>query len=218
MGLTERSSNEESGDTEETRRLYVEFELSASGAVACPVEVYGRDADRIDRQSSDGECHTETARDHDDETEGGPTDTEIRHSKTEITSECFCPIFFDYDCIPKITEVTDEAVVIQAFLPDRDHLSALIDDLREATDDLSLRRLTRVDSVDGDRSNRVTLDLSTLTETERETAAMAVSSGYYETPRETSVGELAAGLDITKSAMSQRLSSIESKLALAAFR
>ena len=81
-----------------------------------------------------------------------------------------------------------------------------------------MRRLTRVDSVDGDRSNRVTLDLSTLTETERETAAMAVSSGYYETPRETSVGELAADLDITKSAMSQRLSSVESKLALAAFR
>ena len=216
--MTAQSSNRESDGTEETRRLYVEFELSASGAIACPVEVYGRDADRIDRQSSGGQCHTETARAHDDETEGGSTDTEIRHSKTEIASECFCPIFFDYDCIPKITEVTDETVVIQAFLPDRDHLSALIDDLREATDELSLRRLTRVDSVDGDRSNRVTLDLSTLTATERETAAMAVSSGYYETPRETSVGELAADLDITKSAMSQRLSSVESKLALAAFR
>ncbi|WP_241659198.1 helix-turn-helix domain-containing protein [Halorubrum salsamenti] len=148
----------------------------------------------------------------------GSADAEIRHSKTEITSECSCPICFDYDCIPKITEVTEEAVVIQAFLPDRDRLSALLDDLREETDDLSLRRLTRIDSADGDRSNRITPDLSTLTETERETAAMAVSSGYYETPRETRVGELAADLDITKSAMSQRLSPAEPKLALAAFR
>ena len=215
---TERSSTAASDSTETTYRLYAEFELSASGEIACPVEVFGQNADRIDRQSSDGKCHTETTHECGDETPSGRADTEIRHSKTEITSECFCPIFFEYDCMPKIAAVTDDAVVIRAFLPDRDCLSALIDDLREATDDLSLRRLTRVDSVDGDRSNRVTLDLSTLTETERETAAMAVSSGYYETPREASIGELAAELDITKSAMSQRLSSIESKLALAAFR
>ncbi|ELZ32884.1 helix-turn-helix domain-containing protein [Halorubrum tebenquichense] len=218
MGLTERSSTGEDDGTEETRRLYVEFELSASGAVACPVEDLGRDADRIDRQSSGGECHTEATREPHDKTAAGPGDAEIRHTKTEITSECYCPIFFEYDCIPKITDVTDEAVVIEAFLPDRDRLSALIDDLREATDEISLRRLTRIDSVDGDRSNRVTLDLSTLTEIEQETAAMAVASGYYETPRATSVGELAAELDITKSAMSQRLNSVESKLALAAFQ
>lgn len=215
--MTGRSSSGERDGTEETRRLYVEFELSASGAVACPLEEVGPNADRIDRQSSDGECHTETAREPDDETAAGSTDTEIRHTKTEITSECYCPIFFEYGCIPKITGITDESVVVRAFLSDRDRLSALIDDLREATDSLSLRRLTRIDSVDGDRSNRVTLDLSTLTETEQETAAMAVASGYYETPRETSVGELAAELDITKSAMSQRLNSVESKLALAVF-
>lgn len=215
MGTTERPSTEESDGTEETRRLYVEFELSASGAVACPLEGVGPDADRIDRQSSDGECHTETTREPDGE---AVDTTEIRHTKAEITSECFCPIFFEYDCIPKVTEVTDTGVVIRTFLPDRDRLSSLIDDLREATDGLSLRRLTRVDSVDGERSNRVTLDLSTLTETEQETAAMAVAAGYYETPRATSVGELAAELDITKSAMSQRLNSVESKLALAAFR
>ncbi len=213
-----RSSTEESDGTKGTRRLYVEFELSASSAVACPLEEVGPDADRIDRQSSDGECHTETAREPDDGTPAGTTDTEIRHTKNEITSECYCPIFFEYDRIPKVTEVTDEGIVIRTYLPDRDHLSALIADLRDVTESLSLRRLTRIDSVDGDRSNRVTLDLSTLTETEQETAAMAVASGYYETPRATSVGELAAELDITKSAMSQRLNSVESKLALAAFR
>ena len=218
MGTRERPLSGEGDGTEEARRLYAEFELSGSGAVACPVEDLGRDADRIDRQSANGECHTETTNEPTNGTATGSTDTDIRHAKTEITSECYCPIFFDYDCIPKITKVTAEAVVIQAFLPDRDCLSALIEDLREVTESLSLRRLTRADSVDGDRSNRVTLDLSTLTETEQETATMAVASGYYETPRATSVGELAAELDITKSAMSQRLNSVESKLALAAFQ
>ena len=46
----------------------------------------------------------------------------------------------------------------------------------------------------------------------------AVLHDVADTVREASIGELAAELDITKSAMSQRLSSIESKLALAAFR
>lgn len=215
---TGQSSTAASDSTATAYRLCAEFELSTSGEMACPVEVFGQNADRIDRQSSDGQCHTETTHECGDETPSGSADTEIRHSKAEITSECFCPIFFEYDCMPKITTVTDDAVVIQAFLPDRDCLSALIDDLRGATDALSLRRLTRVDSADCERSNSVTLDLSRLTETERETATMAVSSGYYETPRETSVGELASDLDISKSAMSQRLSSIESKLALAAFK
>ncbi|RLM67099.1 helix-turn-helix domain-containing protein [Halorubrum sp. Atlit-26R] len=218
MNTTERPLNQESGGTEEARHLYAKFELSASGAVACPVEEFGQDADRIDRQSANGECHTETMNESGGGTATTSAETEIRHAKKEITSECYCPIFFEYDCMPKITEVTDEAVVMQAYLPDRDRLSVLIDDLREVTDNLSLRQLTRVDTTDGDRSNRVTLDLSALTETEQETATMAVASGYYETPRATSVGELATELNITKSAMSQRLNSVESKLALAAFQ
>ncbi|WP_281195084.1 helix-turn-helix domain-containing protein [Halorubrum sp. F4] len=217
MRTTERPSTGGSDGTEEARRLYVEFDLSASGTVACPLEEVGPNADRIDRQSANGECHTEATRKPDDET-AGTTETEVRHTKAEITPECYCPIFFEYDCIPKVTEVTDEGVVIRTYLPDRDRLSALIEDLGDVTESLSLRKLTRIDSVEGDQSNRITLDLSTLTETEQETAAMAVASGYYETPRATSVGELAAELDITKSAMSQRLNSVESKLALAAFQ
>jgi len=63
----------------------------------------------------------------------------------------------------------------------------------------------------------VTLDLHEITEKQREAVAKAVSEGYYSTPRETSVDELADDFGISTSALSQRLKAVESKLATAAF-
>lgn len=63
----------------------------------------------------------------------------------------------------------------------------------------------------------VTVDLDTLTEKQRETLEFALAEGYYERPREIDLGTLADRLDISKSAVSQRLRTAETKLITNAF-
>lgn len=153
--------------------------------------------------------------DHTDGSDGpGP---EIVHSKRELESTCHCPVFLEFDCIPEVTEVGDDHLVVETYLPDRERLTSLVEELKTATDGVSLRRLTRVDVAETDRSEPVTLDLSRITEKQREAVALAIASGYYRTPRETEMGDLADELGISKSAMSRRLTAVESKLAVGAF-
>jgi predicted DNA binding protein len=58
----------------------------------------------------------------------------------------------------------------------------------------------------------VTIDLGVLTAKQREALELALERGYYERPRDATLSDLAELLGITKSAVSQRLRSAESKL------
>ena len=198
-------------ETVETHRLYAEFEITPADSVSCPVDELSGEVENVNQQLVGGDCHTDTTLSNDDE-------TDIVHSKKALDSMCHCPVFVEFDCLPQITEFGTESLIIETYLPDRERLTALIDALDEATAGVSLRRLTRIDDEGTDRSNRVVLELYDLTDKQREAATKAVAAGYYETPREASVGELADELGISKSAMSQRLAAVESKLAVSAFR
>ncbi|AFZ73456.1 helix-turn-helix domain-containing protein [Natronobacterium gregoryi] len=58
--------------------------------------------------------------------------------------------------------------------------------------------------------DRVTVE--NVTAKQWEAAALAVEKGYYDRPREVKLQELADELDISRSAVSQRLSEVERKL------
>ena len=202
---------ESSSSRVETHRLYAEFEITPADSVSCPVDELEGDVENVTQQLVGDDCHTDTTVESDDE-------TDIVHSKKQVEGMCHCPVFVEYDCIPQITEFKSESLIIETYLPDRERLTVLVEALKESTNDVSLRRLTRIDDEGTDRSNKVVLELFDLTEKQREAVTTAVAEGYYETPRETTIGELASELDISKSAMSQRLAAVESKLAVSAFR
>ena len=195
----------------ETHRLYAEFEITPADSVSCPVDDLDGEVENINQQFIGQDCHTDT-------TVTSDTDSDIVHTKTSLDAMCHCPVFVKFDCLPQITEFGDESLIIETYLPDRERLTALIDALDEATAGVKLRRLTRIDDEGTNRSNKVVLELYDLTDKQREAATKAVAAGYYESPRESTVGELADEIGITKSAMSQRLASVESRLAVSAFR
>ena len=197
--------------TVETHRLYAEFEITPAEEVTCPIDDLKGNVETINQQFVGGDCHTDTTVKTDGE-------TDIVHSKKPLDAMCHCPVFVEFDCLPQITEFGTESLIIETYLPDRERLTELIEALKETTAGVSLRRLTRIDNEGTDRSNRVVLELYDLTDKQRQAATNAVAAGYYENPRETTVGELAEQLDISKSAMSQRLNAVESKLAVSAFR
>ena len=122
---------------------------------------------------------------------------------------CICPVFEETDCIPEMETVRDGALIVSLTVPDRSELRRIIDGLREVGAKVSLKRITQFD---GDHETTVELDASEITSKQREAIEVAVAEGYYDDPRRTDLAELADRLGISKSAVSQRLNTVEAKL------
>ncbi len=200
------------------RRLYVEFEVEPSPSTGCPLSAFERDVVEIRQQRTGDQCHTDVTLSPDDCDCEDDDCTEVVHAAKAVEDRCPCAVFGEYGCVPRLTEIDGNVVVVETYLPDRELLTDLVDDLKVVVEGISLRRLKRIGSLEreGPRSD-VTLNLFELTEKQREAAAAAVAAGYYSQPRETSIGDLSTDLGISDSALSQRLKAVESKLATSAF-
>jgi predicted DNA binding protein len=74
-------------------------------------------------------------------------------------------------------------------------------------------RLVRLAVVEGpDATEQVTFDLSALTPKQRRGLELAVVRGYFDDDRDVRLSELADELEISKSALSQRLRTAQAKL------
>lgn len=94
-------------------------------------------------------------------------------------------------------------------VPDRGTLIELLSTI----EDLNCEILTRDIRRNGESTDKhVHVDLGDLTSKQRQAIELAVEAGYYERPRDIDLGELGAKLDISKSAVSQRLRAAERKL------
>ena len=140
---------------------------------------------------------------------------DIAQMSVECDRKCVCHVMTDCGCVPHLEEYRRDGIVIGTHLSDRADLDRLVEGLREISDSVDLRRLAKRGPECS--AEPITVDLSSLTEKQRDAAILAVSKGYYRTPRQISAGGLAEALDISTSALSQRLSAVESKLAMAVF-
>lgn len=147
-----------------------------------------------------GECHTEITRE-------GQTETR-EYFKSTVHSKCVCPVFDEHDCIPEIKGIRSGSVIAVVTLRDRNVLQELLQDLRAVNAGVSIEWLVRAEGSDATAE----IDTSDITTKQQETLETALEAGYYETPRKTSLTELAERLSISESAVSQRLNAAETKL------
>lgn len=201
------------------RELCVVFEIEPAGESNCPLNDFDGEIADVRHQISGEECQTDTT------VRAAACDcspqedcTEVVYSTNEVDDTCPCTVFGEYDCVPELVGTVDDRLLLQTFLSDRERLSELVASLKAVSSGLRLRQLKRIDASGADTDeNTVTLDLYEITEKQREAVAKAVGDGYYSSPRETSLEELAEDFSISTSALSQRLNAAESKLATAAF-
>lgn len=215
-----RGTEPESEDA--NRDLYVAFEIKPVVESDCPLDELGAGDDdvvEVRQQLLHNQCHTETTVQADSPPASSECGTaNVVHSAIEVDESCYCVIFGEFGCIPEIVGVNDGTIFVETYLPDRERLSDLVEALKAATNELNLRQLRRIDTESTDSGEEtVTLVLDEVTEKQREAVTKAVAAGYYSTPRETSLEELADELGISKSACSQRLNAVESTLATRAF-
>lgn len=202
------------------RDLCVVFEIEPASESSCPLGGFDGQIKEIRHQLAGDQCHTDTTLETDECACASEQQecTEVVYSTSGVEATCPCIVFGEFNCVPELVDIVDGWILIETYLSDRERLSELVESLKEVSDVVRLRRLKRIDTGEAERSeNTVTLDLYEITEKQREAVAKAVAEGYYSTPRETSVDELAEEFEISTSALSQRLKAVESKLATAAF-
>lgn len=201
------------------RDLYVVFEIGLSPESDCPLSGFSVEIEGVRHQLVGDDCHADTtirAEDCGCVSESGCT--EVVHTETSVDETCPCGVFGEFGCVPELLETTEGRMVVETYLPDRQRLTDLVEGLHEVTDGLRLRQLKRIDNGTAERNrDTVTLNLFEVTEKQREVVTKAVADGYYSSPQEVTLDELAADFDISKSTLSQHLNAVESKLATEAF-
>lgn len=127
-----------------------------------------------------------------------------------VGDHCICPIFSQHDCIATIETVDSSGLVVSIAARDRDEFISIVADLRDA--DATPRLVQITHSNDPMEYQSLEFDVECITDKQREAIRIAVENGYYETPRRATLGDLAEQLDISRSAVSQRLTAVESKM------
>lgn len=195
------------------RLLRTKLAIEPHPESSCVVANAGRDAQEVTHHlkvdpSADcegsvaecGECHTEVT--FDDDPEGRA------YLKSAVSTKCICPIFEEHDCIPRIEAVESGSIIVVLTVRSRETLREIIGDLRTVGASVTVEWL--VTGADDDRTAQI--EVSAITDKQQEALELAMDWGYYETPRGTDLGEIAAELEISESAASQRLNAAETKL------
>jgi hypothetical protein len=132
------------------------------------------------------------------------TDQDTTYVQTEVKEPCPRAILDQCECIPSLEEIRDGSLVFSVTIPRRGLLPAIVDQLREEGVTVSVMRI-RVYGGDNPPG-------PLLTEKQRAAFELAVESGYYDSPRNATLNDIADGLGISRSAASQRLRSVRRRL------
>jgi hypothetical protein len=124
-------------------------------------------------------------------------------------------VFQEFGYVPHVRRVDEGSMVVTAYVDDRGAVREVVTALREILDGVQLVKLAVVAGPDS--TEQATVDLSALTPKQREGVQLAVVRGYFDDDVDTSLGDLAAELDISKSALSQRLRAAQAKIVTDAF-
>ena len=183
------------------RRLRVDLDIDPSDDWNCPMVSETPDATDVAVNAVGRACTVEMQ----------PADGDgLVRVHGEVSDDCLCRVFQRFGCVPHVQRVEDGTVLVTAYVDNRDTVRDVVSALRETLDRVRLVRLAVVEGPEA--TEQVTFDLSALTPKQREGLELAVVRGYFDDDRDVGLGELSAELDISKSALSQRLRTAQAKL------
>jgi hypothetical protein len=203
-GVTQRPTGFEVQDT----TLWVELEIEMDCVDGCPIACHPS-ADEGSVQLTGPTCHVTLVSDDDSEDANA-----VRTSASAIDQECLCPAVYAPGFAPVELRVEGGSLFVSAYVEDRERLTTVIDQIRDRVETWHLRCLTTPNrhGYGGVGMQTDALEQLTLTEKQEEAVTTAVEMGYYSSPRETTLGDLADRLGVSLSALSQRLNAVEMKL------
>jgi len=194
--------------------LQVELRVEPHPGAGCAVLDAGRRGESISRSVScpDGDCAGGCECNADVTVDDGPP----RFVSGPVRERCICPVFRRHECVASIEAFEHGELLVSLSVPDRSELTSIVTELRETGATVRLERLTQP-GADGD-GRAVELRTDRITDKQREAVRAAIEMGYYDRPRRADLGDLAGRLGVSPSAVSQRLTAVESELIAELYR
>lgn len=128
----------------------------------------------------------------------------------EFTEPCVCDRIERMGYPLQDHRVDSGIVTVAFFVPDIAALRSVVEQLGAECGHVTIRRLTRSGSGEGDAL--VYVDKRELTARQLEVLETADRMGYFEHPKEANAGEVASALDISTSTFTEHLSAAQGKL------
>lgn len=142
-----------------------------------------------------------------------PEDDRQEYIVTDTTEHCVSAVFATEHCLADPQSVSDGVLTVRVVVPRKQAFKRIISLLKKRASAVSVKWL-----LNGDQEARpVEVDVTMITDKQREAIETALEQGYYEDPREASLSDLAEELGVTDSAVSQRLGAAETKLVKSLF-
>lgn len=184
-----------------TRRLRVDLDIDPGTDWDCPIVDGVDNVAEVDINAVGDECSVDLK----------PADgDEIFRATGEVDDNCLCYVFQQHGCVPRVQRVHEGTMLVTTYVDDRSTVREIVEGLRTILGNVRLVRLAVVEGPDA--TEQVTFDLSDLTPKQREGLELAVVRGYFDEDGGADLTELADELDISKSALSQRLRTAQAKL------
>lgn len=187
----------------ERPKLWVELAIDVEPARECPLGTASEGELDGSLQLVGPTCHLSVRE--------APDEEGFRTFTTRRSKECFCPDVCTEGFTPVEMAIESGTLVVRAYCRDREALVDATSRLDGNVRGWELRRVSTTADGKGKTDSSAAAP-GNLTEKQREAVRTAVNMGYYETPRDASLGDLADRLGVTRSALSQRLNAVESKL------
>ena len=201
MGYSEFAGADPSPPMED-RPLRVVLEIVRGGP--CFMDDLQGDVVDVDIRFDDDHCHCDVAvRERDDD----GTKTVTKYSSNRLCTHCPGVVFAEYDCIPRYRQVGDGWFVMETYVSDTETVAAIVSDVREVCERVTVRSIVSQDG--SDVPEICDVDVSKLTPKQRQAVHVAKEAGYYDPDSRVSLEAVADGLDISKSALAQRLQRAE---------
>ncbi len=183
------------------RRLRVDLDIEPGRDWDCPIVDEADSVADVDVNAVGTECSVDLQPAGEDG---------IIKATGEVGDDCLCYAFQQFGCVPHVQRVEEGTMLVTTYVDDREVIRELIGDLEEMIGHVRLVRLAVVEGPEA--TEQVTFDLSSLTPKQRQGLELAVVRGYFDDDRDIGLGDLADELDISKSALSQRLRTAQAKL------
>lgn len=132
---------------------------------------------------------------------------------TAATERCVSTVFVTERCLADPRSISDGVVTVRVVVPSREPFKRILRLLEECGADVSVEWLLNGEQ----RRLPAETEVTQITDKQRAAIETALEKGYYETPRQASLSDLAEELGVTDSAVSQRLGAAETKLVKSLF-
>lgn len=185
------------------RRIQALLRIQPKGD--CFMDHLDGDVSDVEISFYDGKCHCEVILCR--QTDEG-LHTDIHHHNEEICTNCPGMIFQKYGLMPRFLEREEQEFIIRTYLPQELRITEFVEDLRSVSEKVQVLRIMK-DLAEDSQSLTREIDISQLTQKQRDTLEFAIEAGYYDFPKQVSLEDLAEAFDLSKSAMFQRVARAE---------